>query len=853
MAQRLPTPGGDDGTWGDVLNAFLEVAHNSDGSLLSSAVTAAGAYSKPGSGIPLSDLDNSTQTTINAVAAKYTKPVGGIPSSDLDNATQTTLTSVAGKYTKPVGGIPSSDLDNSTQTTISSVAGKYTKPIGGIPATDLDNSTQTTLTSVSGKYTLPGGGIPKTDLAAAVQTSLTAADNAVQLAGDLGGTASTPTLAKIQGITVNGSSPGDGQVLTYSQGGNTWLPSTVSSTTVSDATNATKGIVELTGDLGGTASSPTVPTVKGGKTPLTADQNLADVALPGTARSNLGLGTAATQNKVAAGNAGVLDATDATTTNSRAPTGSAGGDLSGTYPNPTVAKVNGVSVSGTPANNKAIVATSATTAVWTGLPSSTGLVGYRDVTQSPYNVDNTGTTTDTSQIGQACLDASSAGGGVVYLPPGTYKKNYMVQVPSNVKLVGAHKEATTIVDTTDLGGGVPSIVTLEDGNSVKYPSVEDLTLQGPGSAAFSAGTVPCNMPGLWINGDAQVHRLNVRGYNQGILIQSNHQSIVECRCYGNYYGVYFAGGGSSFDNQYFYKCEFVSNNMAGIGIHGDNRICAAQLIAVHLGFEPYGIYKENTGTYSKDIVTDSVLDTVWFESVGNAAIFDQGGTKGVYNNTWGDTYILPNATYRYNTNNHDYSVVCGVFNNNVIGSWVNAGVSPFGAVGLFNTAQASNNVIQSGGSYLISNHSGGLKFFNDTNDVEGFNIITDKGAKASMRLVTGATNPSISDVMYLATGQGDWAVAKDPTATGGSDIPVGVLQSWGFASTGSGHWAPVVVEGYTVVNTQSNIGSNKYAKADTTNRGYVIAGSGQTDAPILGMGRGVNASTAIIQVTTGAG
>lgn len=30
---RLPQPGGDDGTWGDVLNDFLNVAHNSDGSL----------------------------------------------------------------------------------------------------------------------------------------------------------------------------------------------------------------------------------------------------------------------------------------------------------------------------------------------------------------------------------------------------------------------------------------------------------------------------------------------------------------------------------------------------------------------------------------------------------------------------------------------------------------------------------------------------------------------------------------------------------------------------------------------------------------------------------------------------
>lgn len=38
---RLPLPGGDDNTWGDVLNDFLSVAHNSDGTL--KAVSGSGA------------------------------------------------------------------------------------------------------------------------------------------------------------------------------------------------------------------------------------------------------------------------------------------------------------------------------------------------------------------------------------------------------------------------------------------------------------------------------------------------------------------------------------------------------------------------------------------------------------------------------------------------------------------------------------------------------------------------------------------------------------------------------------------------------------------------------------------
>ncbi len=40
---RLPNIGSDDGTWGGILNDFLEQAHNADGTLKSSAVSAAGA------------------------------------------------------------------------------------------------------------------------------------------------------------------------------------------------------------------------------------------------------------------------------------------------------------------------------------------------------------------------------------------------------------------------------------------------------------------------------------------------------------------------------------------------------------------------------------------------------------------------------------------------------------------------------------------------------------------------------------------------------------------------------------------------------------------------------------------
>lgn len=155
---RLPKPGSDTGTWGTILNNFLEVSHNSDGTLKSSAVLAAGA-------------------------------------------------------------------------------GTYSKPAGGIPASDLSST---------------------------VQSDLSDAASAVQLGGDLGGTTTSPMIAKLQGTTVNASSPSDTQVLSYNGTAGQWVPATIISGSVSDATTNSKGIVQLAGDLGGSGTIASAPVISDG-------------------------------------------------------------------------------------------------------------------------------------------------------------------------------------------------------------------------------------------------------------------------------------------------------------------------------------------------------------------------------------------------------------------------------------------------------------------------------------------------------------------------------------------------------------------------------------------------------------
>lgn len=53
---RLPQPGSDQGTWGGILDEFLMVGHNADGTIRN-AGTVALKYEKPATGIPKTDLD----------------------------------------------------------------------------------------------------------------------------------------------------------------------------------------------------------------------------------------------------------------------------------------------------------------------------------------------------------------------------------------------------------------------------------------------------------------------------------------------------------------------------------------------------------------------------------------------------------------------------------------------------------------------------------------------------------------------------------------------------------------------------------------------------------------------------
>ncbi|HEV7928530.1 MAG TPA: hypothetical protein VGP12_00195, partial [Nitrosospira sp.] len=65
---RLPTPGGDSNTWGTILNDFLSVEHNSDGTLKSGGSLAAKADDS-------AVVHDSGNETINGVKTFSSSPI----------------------------------------------------------------------------------------------------------------------------------------------------------------------------------------------------------------------------------------------------------------------------------------------------------------------------------------------------------------------------------------------------------------------------------------------------------------------------------------------------------------------------------------------------------------------------------------------------------------------------------------------------------------------------------------------------------------------------------------------------------------------------------------------------------
>jgi hypothetical protein len=174
MTQRLPVPGSDDGNWGDILNDFLDVSHNSDGSLQAAALNQAGTEF----------VSNKSQPDGYAMLDS----TGLVPTTQLGSGTGSSSTFLRGdgKWIVPAADI----MIDTTATDIKSDTTSGTA-VAGSTGKAADAGHQHTLASHTHSSAASGGNIPESSV-----TNLTTdLANRLQLAGDItGGSASLPQI-----------------------------------------------------------------------------------------------------------------------------------------------------------------------------------------------------------------------------------------------------------------------------------------------------------------------------------------------------------------------------------------------------------------------------------------------------------------------------------------------------------------------------------------------------------------------------------------------------------------------------------------------------------------------------------
>lgn len=207
---RLPQPGGDNNTWGDILNGFLAVGHNADGTLKDVVHTAG-------------------DQSITGAKSFTTPPTAPAPSGSTDLANKTYVDSAAGS-TGATGPIGATGVG----------ATGATGPPG--PANTVGATGPTGATGVQGSTGATGAGT----------TGATGTQGVAGATGSQGATGAGAT-----GATGAGTTGATGAAGISGATGATGAGAV-------DATTSSKGIIQLSGDLSGTAAAPTVPAISNG-------------------------------------------------------------------------------------------------------------------------------------------------------------------------------------------------------------------------------------------------------------------------------------------------------------------------------------------------------------------------------------------------------------------------------------------------------------------------------------------------------------------------------------------------------------------------------------------------------------
>lgn len=339
---RLPQPGSDDGLWGGILNDFLEQVHTVDGDLKAGVVT--GTHLADGS-VSASKLATSSAPSSGQVLSysagtlTWTSASG---TSAVTSVNSQTGDVVLAKADLGLGNVSNTSdaLKPLSDASVNALAGKA------------DDSS---VVHLSGGETVSGnknftGGLQSNGKAVVVTDDSRLSDMR------------TPANSSVTEAKLSAGPGTNGQVLTSNGTGSLVWATNTASGSVNDADGSNKGIIQLSGDLGGTAGSPQVSSIKGVTLPSGAPT--AGQVLTATNGSSTSWSTPSAGGVTSvAGRTGVIVIAEADVTNltsdltAKAPVASP--TFTGTATTPAL-KVSG----GTPGTGKVLTSDATGVATW---------------------------------------------------------------------------------------------------------------------------------------------------------------------------------------------------------------------------------------------------------------------------------------------------------------------------------------------------------------------------------------------------------------------------------------------------------------------------------------------------------
>lgn len=232
---RLPNPGGDEGTWGNVLNQYLLSSHNTDGSLKTTAVSdsisdSSITHAKLAAGSVT--LDKLSTTNLSTAGQVLTSDGSGLSwQTAASGVTDHTFLSNIGSNTHAQIDSHISDMNThvAASTSVHGIADTsdlvVTGDLGGAATLDVGTTAGTVAAGDDARLTSavqPGDALTELGSGTATNGQIATADGVGNVAWEDAPSAGASALDDLTDVDTSTAAPSDGQALIWQT--NTWVP-----------------------------------------------------------------------------------------------------------------------------------------------------------------------------------------------------------------------------------------------------------------------------------------------------------------------------------------------------------------------------------------------------------------------------------------------------------------------------------------------------------------------------------------------------------------------------------------------------------------------------------------------------